>query len=259
MAFTREERQDLADALAAVSASAELLGRARIRKRQEMAAKHAEDTISIYTRRPQARFNEQYATFSDTPTSFEMFDESIVPLQPSKALEWFQSLFPSLSVEPAPWLKGIERRAFQLAVTTEETILARVHSIIEDALRGKAAKGPALIQQVLDEAGCSPANPQYAEMCFRTSMMDSFVRGSQEELKEVADDFPVWRYLGIDDGRQGKDHEPHFNQYYPSSVDFTEVRGERLFNCRCAPQAIYKRDWQRLKEQGARIAEGWER
>src|SRR5882724_10000434 len=43
LAFTEAERQDLADALAAVTASGELLGRARIRKRQEMAQHFAED------------------------------------------------------------------------------------------------------------------------------------------------------------------------------------------------------------------------
>jgi len=224
------------------------------------AEKHAE--VSAFTREPQ----HLVEYFSDRPTDFTCFDDNpIRPLQPLKALEWFRSLFPEIGAKQADWLKDIQKRAFSLAVTTEESVLRRVHDVIAEALEhGKAAKGPELIQEILDRAGVSPANPQYAEMVFRTNMMGAMNRGVQEELKEVADDFPVWRWDGISDGRQRHTHEVHFGCYFPSKVTFEEVRDSEKgefdgHNDRCTPSPIWKRDWARLQAAGAKIKAGWDR
>ena len=72
----------------------------------------------------------------------------------------------------------------------------------------------------------------------------------QTRIIRPADDFPWWRYDGIRDGRQGKDHEQHFGKYYLSSTPFQEVRGDRMFNCRCCPTPVWRRDVERLKAQG---------
>ncbi len=95
-------------------------------------------------------------------------------------------------------------------------------------------------------------------MIFRTNAMDALTKGMDDERQadDMAEHFPVWRYLGIEDGRQGADHQPHFNRYYPNSASFAEVRGKRPFNCRCVPQAIGKREWSRRQAQGARV-EPW--
>ena len=84
----------------------------------------------------------------------------------------------------------------------------------------------------------------------------AYVQGMEEERTdpEVMDVFPVWRYLGIRDGRQGEDHEPHFDNYYPNTTGFREVRGERVWNCRCIPQEISKWSWKELQAKGARVS-----
>jgi hypothetical protein len=86
--------------------------------------------------------------------------------------------------------------------------------------------------------------------------MDAFNVGASRELQEpdVQEAFPVWRYVGIRDGRQGKDHETHFNQYFPSSLAFADVRGDRAFNCRCSFIPIDRCEWAALQTRGARLA-----
>ena len=113
-------------------------------------------------------------------------------------------------------------------------------------------------------------------MVFRTNLMEAYRAGEQEERNkpEVQETFPVWKYLGIDDGREGDDHRPHFDQYYPSNVPFEKirnmyvVRGGRVvtdptgkgrpYNCRCVAQEISKYRWGKLKQAGARIAAGFD-
>jgi hypothetical protein len=259
--FDAGEREDLADALAAARATAELLGRSRVRIRQE----HAEAAQGA-------------RRFSEEATDFSRFDEAgpLRPLAPERALEYFRSLVPRLGIDPGPWAEGHRRAAFTLAEATEQTLLEKIQAAIAARLQsGDVTTGTQAIRALLDEAGVSPRNPQYAEMVLRTNLMDSYNRGQDAERQDpdVMETFPVWRYMGIRDGRQGADHEPHFDQYFPAAVSFAAVRdslvvrdgrvvkageGEgRPFNCRCGAQEIDKWEWARLKRGGARIAEGY--
>lgn len=242
--FSDQERAELGRALAATNATAELLGRSRIRKRLEQAEKHAE-------------------SFAEA-TDFSCFDESpIHPLSPLRALAWFKKLIPGLRPDPEKFAAAHERQGFNLAVTTEKTLLQKIKDLISRALETgqNIRQTPKAIEQLLDDAGVSPRSPQYAEMAFRTNMMSAYNRGSHEEMQDpdVAPHFPVWRYVGIRDGRQGKDHEPHFDKYYPNSASFEEVRGPRAYNCRCTSIPIYKKEWAHLQSEGAQASKFAER
>jgi hypothetical protein len=96
-------------------------------------------------------------------------------------------------------------------------------------------------------------------MVFRTNATDSYNVGSDAERQDpdVIEEFPTWEYLGIDDGRQGKDHQPHFGKYYPASATFNEVRGDRPFNCRCGQRPVGRAEWARLQSQGAKVETSW--
>lgn len=247
--FSAAEKKDLAEALAATNATAELLGRSRIRLRQ-------------------ARAEEQKENFSENDsTDFTAFDEGdpeggVKPLAPEAALDYFRNLVPRLSIDPQRWGEQLRRDAFTLAGATDEQMLSRVQDVIRKRLETGEGIGsaPREIRALLDQAGVSPRNSYYGDMVFRTNMMDAFTTGGESERMhpDVIETFPVWRYLGIRDGRQGTDHEPHFDKYYPARVTFHEVRGKRVFSCRCTPQAISKWRWAKLRAAGARIADGYE-
>ena len=158
-------------------------------------------------------------------------------------------------------LQAFDAVAFSLAATTGQLILNRVQQAIRDVLAtgAKVRATPEIIRDVLAKAGCLPSNPQYCEMVQRTNMMGAYNAAAEEQRMEtgVLNAFPVWRYDGILDGREGADHRPHFGKYYPASVRFELVRGKRRENCRCVSTPIYFRQWQRLKSQGARIVDGY--
>jgi hypothetical protein len=241
--FDADEYTALTDQLAKTNATANLLGRARVREKADQAEHRHRGVL----------------TFSDDDC-FCAFAEAPPPLAPTQAVDYFKSLVPSLAVEPARFGPLLRREAFTLAAKTDELMLDRVKNVIADALQtGRQSSAVPDIEDILTRAGVSPKNPQYAEMVFRTNCMESYNVGAQEELRspDMMEMFPAWQYLGIRDGRQGKDHEPHFDHYYPNSAAFGEVRGPRVFNCRCSFRAVDKYEWADLQAKGATVQTSW--
>lgn len=234
--YSDAERRQIADALAATNATAELLGGVRVRDRlaavREGVSLHAEDATP-------------YRSFADG---------AAVPLyEPLQALSYFRGLVPSLAADdPARFGLRHERAAFTLAAATDLQVLAKVQRAIADAVAAGTPRGDIAVADVLDAAGVSRRNPGYSEMVFRTNAMDSYNAGATRELQapDVVDEFPAWLYLGIKDGRQGRDHERHFGRYFPSRVPFALVRGPRVFNCRCTSAPVHRTEWEALKRRG---------
>lgn len=243
--FNHAELSRVAEQLAATTATGNLLGRARIRERQ----RKAEELQGA-------------RTFSDEPTTFASFASPLEPMPPEKALAFFTRLEPRINVtDPDRWGEAMERHAFTMAARVDRIVLERIQDLLRENLEtGKEIKAtPKAIDALLEQAGVSPRNPQYSEMVVRTNLKDAYNTGADQERMDpdVAEIFPVWRYAGIRDGRQGEDHEPHFDRYYPNDVSFDEVRGDRPFNCRCDQIPIDKWEWAKLQEGGARVETSW--
>lgn len=226
--FDDNERKQLADALAKVNGTANLYGQARVHLLKE---------------RVEQQHRAGVTKFADTPLFVEKFAEpQAKPLMPEAAAMYFNNLVPTLKLDTPRFGEGQRRKAFTLAAATDLQILNRVRAVIDRGLsEGAVSSGPAAIDDILDGAGISVRNPQYSQMAFRTNMMDSYTTGTMDAMQDpdVADVFPCWQYLGIRDGRQGEDHEPHFDKLYPNDVPFAVVRGDRPFNCRCVLPEAY--------------------
>jgi len=256
--FTDAERQELADAIAATNATAELLGRSRIRLRQQ----------AVHDRRQSGRHTGQARRFSEDATSYEVFaGEPLRPLAPEQALAYFRRLVPKLGVDPERFGAEQRRRAFTVAEATEQRLVERIHDLIGNRLEtGKdVGVGTGDVRTLLDEAGVSPRNPVYAETVWRTNMMDALNTGFDEERQhpDVVETFPVWTYSGIRDGRQRPEHEVQFGRYFPARVKFAEVRDAVKgkfdgYNCRCTSIPVDRYEWAELYAGGARIADGYE-
>lgn len=235
--FLPDEMKALQSECARAVAAADLLGRSRVRLRSEQLGVVKLDEVNIFT--------GKVRRFADEPTNFSKVPS--VPLQPPlSSLEYFQSLVPMLNVEPLTWLPEIERQAFTMAVATEQQLLEKVQKEIASRIAsGEYGWGPQAIQDLIESAGVSPTNPQYAEMVFRTNVKDALAKGTHEELSdpEVLPNFPVWKYSAIvGDGRGRPTHSARNGNYYPSEVPFTKVRGEGpedVCNCRCVLPGNY--------------------
>ena len=236
------ELKELASAMGATIATADLLGRSRVRR----FASRAEEAL---------KFAE--------PDPFSPFPEPIPFQPPQEAAAYFSRLVPTLAEDPFRYGALLERHSFTLAVATEQAILDKVKRAIGERLIGLpgASLGTATadIQDIFDAAGVAPSNPQYAEMVFRTNMMDAYNAGQTAEMAspEMRELFPVWRYEGIPDSRAGDDHRPRFDRYFPSSAMFADVRGPRVWNCRCCQTPIHRVEWAELQSKGARVETSW--
>ncbi len=253
--FNESELQELADALAAVTGTANLLGRARVRKRQEQAEQAAKVPGGV-------------SAFAEAGTDFSAFADRIEPMAPERAVRYFRGLVPTMRVNLAQFGEAIRGKAFTMAHAADETMLGKVKGIIQDLLEtGQGVRAaPKQIDEIMDRAGVTPGNSYYSTMLTRTNVMGAYNRGGMEEMQApgVKDFFPVWRYIGIEDGRQRHNHEVHFGKYYENAADFEEVRDSEKgefdgFSCRCGPQPVSKYEWAELRRSGARAEKFAER
>lgn len=207
-------------------------------------------------------FYDHFGIAVSPPLAESRMLEDINPtITPLNALRFFMNLTPSL--DPVPIRAGaiLARQTFTLAAATNQRILLRVKNLIADRLKsGLISTGAKALQALLDDAGLSPRNPQYAEMVFRTNIMDSYTTSAAQELSDRSETFPVWKYFNPDDSRSREHHAEKNGQFYPSSVPFADVRGTDIAdvaNCRCVPIPVWWRDWIKLRSGGATIADGY--
>jgi hypothetical protein len=250
--FDPDELTELRRTIEATNATADLLGRSRVRER----CRHLQEKLAGVSTKSEL---DTFEGFADVPLT------GIEPLPPLEAIQYFQSLVPELAVAPEVFGPAMRRRAFTMAVRADQVMLERVKAVIADALeRGQVSGGPQRIAAILEQAGVMPANPGYAENVFRTNMMESYNQGAVAEMQapNVAPFFPAWQYLGIDDGRQRDRHDVHFNKLFPARVTFQQVRDSVLgrfdgFQCRCAPRPVDMIELAELEKQGITVETSW--
>ena len=238
--LTAAEQHDLADALAAAMAPADLLGRARVR---EMVEKREGNAFSEGTPARAARFAAFADPVPEAPT-------------PEAALAYFRRLVPSLDRDPRRYGADLRRAAFTAAEATDETLLDHLQEIIAGWIEtGEPTRGADAIAEALDRAGVSPANPQYSEMVFRTNVADAYQVGAWDEFSDpdVAEEFPGWEYFNPADARSRPHHAEKSGNVYPNSVTFNEVRGTEpgdVCNCRCSFLPLHKSQYQAAERAG---------
>ena len=175
------------------------------------------------------------------PAVGRIMEAAIVP---ESALDFFRALIPVAGVDPLRILPDLRRTAFTLAVSTDLELLKSVQDVIASFIeKGEVFDSPRQIAAILDQAGVSPRNPQYAEAVFRTNTMDAYNQGLQDQLAAEAATFPAWQYSNPHDGRSRPEHAERNGKLYPTTRTFNSVRGTEakdVINCRCVPIPIDK-------------------
>lgn len=177
------------------------------------------------------------STFGDSLPVFT-FDDILDNLIPKTALDYFMGLVPSLDIDVMRFGELLERKAFTLAAATSERMLGQVQKSIGAFYQGGKVIGRGKtglageINDILNNAGVTPKNPQYAEMVARTNLMDGMTTGLQKRQQAVKDTFPAWKYSSIAtkegkprDGRTRPTHAARNGMIFPVDIPFTEVRG----------------------------------
>jgi SPP1 gp7 family putative phage head morphogenesis protein len=197
------------------------------------------------------------------PQPFETFDEAIPAMSPTHAVEYFRRLVPAVDVNPERYGRYLDRRAFTLAVDADEVLLDKIKKVILEQLQtGQNLDPVGDLQIIMDKAGVTPKNPQYADLVYRTNMMDAYVQGQQHEYgtPEMQEMFPAWEYHAVPDERSRPHHAARNGLLYPSVASFQEVRGtdaSDVINCRCGFSPIHRRVLERRMAAGERVQENW--
>lgn len=244
MLFSDDELAELAAGYARVTAAGDLLGRARV--------------LARAARERKRWAGERFA--EDEEDDFAAFADEELPLAaPPEAVDYFRRLVPALGVDAARYAPRLDRHAFTLAVASDEALLNKVKAVLRARLEGPggAADTAGLVREILDGAGVSPRNPQYADMVVRTNLMDSYSQGQTAELQtpEMMDLFPAWEYHAIRDGRERPHHGARDGKLYPNTAAFADVRGTGpadVCNCRCSHSPVSK-----YSLRGRRVEDRW--
>lgn len=273
--FTTSELREFADSISESLAMGDLLGRARIHSRMIQAGGNPSADPGAET--PET-FSDLF-TFADPPEggpivpappprgqvlsrSPDLFGR-IEPLPPEGAIRFFESLVPSIAVQPDLFTAGIRQRAFTLAVSSEQALTERVKNIVLDSIKtGSGSRaGSIAIEETLISAGVTPLHSQYCELVYRTNALNAYNTGAADELQSpiISEFFPAWEYIGIHDGRDRPRHTMHFGKFFPPSITFAMVRDWEKgefdgFNCRCTFRPVSKYEWAKLRAAGVDFA-----
>lgn len=253
--FTDEERERLAEALAAVNGTADQLARAQLR-----------DYLRIMEER-----HGTLESVADSPGWLtEAADRPFEPLPPEEAVDYFKSLVPTLGTDPLFFGEAMRRQAFTLAVQTETEVLGKVQRSILDILSsGEGVRAaPKQIAKVLTDAGITEtvggvrvAGP-YTSMVVRTNFMTAMTDAAEAERTDpdVIGVFPWWKYSAVGDGRSRPHHAARDGKFFDASVPFNAVRGTdigEVANCRCQPIPLHRSEVERLKARGVTTETEW--
>lgn len=274
---THQERLALARSLAAVHAAADLLGRVKAIRLHER--HYGTDTF--------AAERDTFATLPGLPVFRPLealrYFLSLVPRLGINPRPWGQAVErQALTLARATELTVIDkvRRVVERSLEgTPEAVPARpaappvapAHEPLVPQRHATPAMvyphGPGFtaptpteaIHRALQESSIADPRGAYSSMVWRTNVNDALTTGFDRQLTEpdMQKDFPAWRYDGITDGREGDDHRPKFGRYYPASATFSEVRGPRVFNCRCTRVPVTADRWAKLQASGVRLETSW--
>jgi hypothetical protein len=265
--YDEDEEAELAEALASCYGTAHLFGQATVRLREQRLLERR--GVKAFADRPTLPLSDEdlnyVATFGDVP---------LPPLKPDAALKYFLDLVPSLDVDVERWGDFLERRSFTLAYNTGELMLQKVQDTIARFALNLGGVGPngepvneavgrgktgiaGRINEILEAAGVTPKNPQYAEMVARTNIMDGLNTGAQREQYAVRDTFPAYKYSAITrDGRARPSHAAKNGLIISVEIPFTEARGtdiKDVANCRCVPIPVDKWELDEYLKGGGRL------
>lgn len=253
--FLDAEQLQLTNHFATVLSIADLIGRARIQMQVDRA-------VALQEVHEYFGEHEEFAEWSFPWTQADL----MALFTPRAALAFFRKIA-NIVVEGGAELYAtiMEGRAFSLAVTTDKVILDKVAKVIDNRIEtGKDIRGgERVIEEILDTAGIAHKNG-YGEMVSRTNTLEAYRNGSWSRYqdRDLDEFFPVWKYVGIKDGRQRQGPDPKPNHrakcglYHPRSVNFFDVRGREakdVIQCRCDFKVVTRRQWARLEADGARL------
>lgn len=145
----------------------------------------------------------------------------------------------SWNLVPKEVLDYIRHKAFWISGVENQELLNAIQGKLEAAIRDGTdyRKFAREVRSLIDSLGVSGDTPFRLDTIFRTNVFSSYTIGQLEQLDQVKDRFPLWRYLAILDSRTRPLHRELNGKIFPVGegpippIDF---------NCRCSMQPLHE-------------------
>ncbi|TAK51453.1 MAG: hypothetical protein EPO24_15815 [Bacteroidetes bacterium] len=130
--------------------------------------------------------------------------------------------------EKSFWLSGIENKQFL------DAIQKKLEQALKDGTGYKEfAQGA---REVIETMGYSGDEPLRLSTVYRTNLFSAYSLGQMEQIEQVKDRFPMWRYVAIRDNRTRESHlELDGKVFRVGEGPVPPID----FNCRCSAQYIH--------------------
>ncbi len=173
----------------------------------------------------------------------------------------------SFDLTPEEAIRQMRERSFWIAGIENQELLNRIQKALEDALREGQTweEFRKKANVIFDEMKATRLAQHRLQTVFRTNLFSSYAKAQIEQLQEMQDRFPLWRYSAILDlatrpahaALDGSVFRIGEGPYPPlangTNSDGTKIVGGIAFNCRCTAQHLHAFQIQERKD-GVRIA-----
>jgi SPP1 gp7 family putative phage head morphogenesis protein len=150
----------------------------------------------------------------------------------------------SFNLIPQEALDYLHDKGLWIAGVENQDLLNEIQIELERALRDgtdykEFAKN---VRQSIEALGIEGQDPIRLNTVFRTNLFSSYTIGQLEQVQQVKDRFPMWRYMAILDSRTRPTHRALNGKIFPQGegpippIDY---------NCRCSMQMLHEFEIQR--------------
>lgn len=168
------------------------------------------------------------------------------PVQPDAAIAFWKSRAKMTSAQAKAMGEGARSRAFYITGLAEMDMVSLVHGGIAEALESgeTLADFKRRIGEVIEREGWKSHR---VDTIFRTNMQAAYSAGRYAKQQSTKEHLPYWRYVTIGDSRVRPSHAVLSGKVFPADHPFwSENYPPNGFKCRCAVQALSKRQVQRM-------------
>ena len=152
----------------------------------------------------------------------------------------------SFDLVPEYAAQYMRRKAFWIAGIENDELLKSVQKSLEEALRNGETWNDwrRKADQLFEQHKVKRLAPHRLQNVFRTNLFTSYSVAQLEQINQMRDRFPFWRYVAILDSATRPEHAAlNGNTYRVGEGPYPPLRngesGGQSFNCRCSAQHLH--------------------
>lgn len=144
----------------------------------------------------------------------------------------------SFDVTPEQVLQQLRERAFTISGIENDELLKAIQSKLEEYVREGKTYREFLVDasQLFESFGVTPLAPYRIQTVFRTNLYNAYSAAQLDQINQMRDRFPMWRYVAILDSATRPDHAALNGKIFRvGEGPYPPID----YNCRCTAQHLH--------------------